>query len=383
MMMRVDEMDKQIKTMLQLKDSRLLYEKELPAFGYMIISTIAVLIVAVLIWSIYTPKVDVIKAEGVVQSSNKNYVMSPFTGVIFDLAIEEGILVEEGDILFKVKSSDIDLQLIQLEEQQKLYENKIEKYNKLVESIKDNQNYFDISNPDDGLYYSQYEAYKSQIAQNKIDVSTFEIYGYTDEQIENQIVINQAKVTEIYHNAIQNAEAAMLEAKTQLASIEAQKSALSEGQEEYVVIAPATGIIHMLSDYKEGMVVQAASAVASIASAQDEYVIVAYVEPRDAVRIQEGNIVDIAVDGLTQSIYGTVKGVVKKIDSDMTTSQNSGTGESGSYFKVYIEPWNTYMVSKEGNQVNFSNGLSIEARIQYDEITYFNYMLEALGVLVR
>lgn len=376
-------MSKQIKTMSQLKDSRLLYEKQLPAFGYIILSTVTILMAAVIIWSMYTPKIDVIKAAGIVQSDNKNYVMPSFSGEIFDMNIEEGLLVEKGDIMFKVKSSDINLQLIQLEEQQKLYEEKVEKYSKLVQSIKDDNNYFDISNAEDSLYYSQYEAYKSQVAQNQVDVSTYKAYGYSDEQIENQIVLNQAKITEIYYNAIQNAEAAMQEAKTQLTSIEAQKSALNEGQEEYVVTAPATGIIHMLSEYKNGMVVQAATAVASIASEQDEYTIVAYVGTQDAVRIQEGDTVDIAVSGLTQSVYGTVGGVVKKIDSDMTTSQSSDGSENSSYFKVYIEPKSTYLVSKEGNKANLSNGLSVEARIQYDEVTYFNYVLEALGVLVR
>jgi hypothetical protein len=33
--------------------------------------------------------------------------------------------------------------------------------------------------------------------------------------------------------------------------------------------------------------------------------------------------------------------------------------------------------------VSLSNGMSVETRIQYDEITYFEYVMEALGVLVR
>jgi len=92
--------------------------------------------------------------------------------------------------------------------------------------------------------------------------------------------------------------------------------------------------------------------------------------------------VDIAVSGLTQSVYGTISGEVVRIDSDITTSQSS-QGEISAYFKVYIKPDNTYLVSKQGNKAVISNGMSVEARIQYDEVTYFNYVMEALGVLTR
>ena len=40
-------------------------------------------------------------------------------------------------------------------------------------------------------------------------------------------------------------------------------------------------------------------------------------------------------------------------------------------------------ISKSGDQVDLANGMSVTARVQYDEVTYFQYALEALGVLTR
>lgn len=376
-------MSKQMKNLSQLKDSRLLYEKKLPTFGYMLVLAVAFLLAAVVIWSVKTPKTYMISANGIVQSENKNYVMTPYTGEISEIYIKEGILVEKGDELLRIKSTDINLQVTQLEEQKKSYETKISQYQKLVKSIKEDTNYFDSAKEEDSLYYSQYEAYKSQIAQNQVDVATYQAYGYTEEQIENQLITNQAKVTELYYASIQSAESAISEAKTQLEALEAQRLALNQGQEEYIIKAAETGTIHMLSDYKEGMVVQAASPIASISSQQDTYEVMAYVSPQDAARTHVGDSVDIAVSGLNQSIYGTIKGRVMQIDSDITTTQSSENGEGGTYFKVRIEPENAYLVSKSGNQVNLSNGMAVETRIQYDEVTYFYYVMEALGVLAR
>lgn len=376
-------MSRQIKTMEQLKDSRLLYDRKVPAFGYLILGIVTVLLAVVLVWSIRTPKTYVIKAGGVIESENKNYIMSGYTGEILQMFLSEGMVVEKGQSLFTVKSTDMNIQVTQLEEQRKTYEERVSQCEKLVESIKDDTNYFDITKKEDSLYYSQYEAYKSQVAQNQLDTTTYQAYGYTQEQIESQILVNQAKITEIYYSAIQSAENAALEAENQISAIDAQLLALNREQGEYTITAPSSGIVHMMSDYDEGMVVQAAAALGSIAAEQDEYLIAAYLSAEDAARTKVGDKADIAVSGLTQSVYGTISGEVVSIDSDITTTQNGESGENTSYFKVHIRPEVDYLVSSKGKKADISNGMAVEARIQYDEVTYFNYVLEALEVLIR
>lgn len=367
----------------QLKDSRLLYDKKIPAFGYMIIITITLLLTAVVIWSIKTPKIYIIKSSGVVQSTNKNYAMSPYTGEITAIHISEGTKVEKGDVLFEIKSGDLDLQGEQLEGQRDIYETQIAQYQKLVQSIKDDTNYFDQSNEADSLYYSQYEAYKSQVKQNEIDTTTYQNYGYTDEQIEAELIKNQNKITEVYYTAIKSAEDSILQSQAQLDSINAQLDAIGTGQEQYSIKASTSGTVHMLSEYKAGMVVQATQALASISSENDKYMIQANVSADDAARMRVGDKTDIAVSGLTQSVYGTISGQVTQIDSDLSTAESSSSEGTTTYFKVQIEPDYTYLVSKSGDKVNLSNGLTVEARIQYDKVTYFNYVLEGLGVLTR
>jgi len=112
-------------------------------------------------------------------------------------------------------------------------------------------------------------------------------------------------------------------------------------------------------------------------------VIQANVSADDAARIKVGDMTDVAVLGLTQSVYGTISGKVTEIDSDVSTSESSDSSSPSAYFKIMIEPDYTYLVSKAGDKINLSNGLMVEARIQYDKVTYFNYVLEGLGVLTR
>ena len=180
-------MSKQIKNIQQLKDSRILFDKNPPAFGYILILIVGVFLCVALVWSRHTSKIYTIQAQGTVTNMEANYVMCSYTGEITDCKLEEGTLVEEGDILFAIKSTDYDLQEEQLLENRKVYEKQIEQYELLVQSIKDNSNYFDASNPEDELYYSTYETYKAQVAQNSLDTSTYKAYGYSEEQIEEVV----------------------------------------------------------------------------------------------------------------------------------------------------------------------------------------------------
>ena len=130
------------------------------------------------------------------------------------------------------------------------------------------------------------------------------------------------------------------------------------------------------------MVVQTGSAVGTITPENAEVLIEAYVSTADMARMEEGDKVELAVDGLVQSVYGNISGTVKNIDSNVTSIEGEN-GSSSSVFKIKVEPGEDYVVSKSGKKVNLSNGMTVEARITYDEVTYFNYVLEKLGLLTR
>ena len=375
-------MSKQIKTMEQLRDSRLLFEKKLPAFGFILLLIITCSLVGVIIWSIYAKKPYMIIAQGTVTSSDSSYVMPVYTGEIEQCYLEEGKLVEEGEVLFTIKSTDYNVQEEQLEESRQSYEKQKEQSERLVQSIKDDTNYFDASEAEDELYYSTFEAYKAQVTQNTFDASMYQAYGYSEEQIENELEKNQGKVSEIYYSAIRSADNMVQEAQTQIDAIDAQLLAIGSGQAEYSVKAASTGILHLLADYKSGMVVQTGSAVGTITPENADVLIEAYVSTADMARMEEGDKVELAVDGLVQSVYGNISGTVKTIDSNVTSIEGKD-GSSNSVFKIKVEPSEDYVVSKTGKKVNLSNGMTVETRIIYDEVTYFNYVIEKLGLMTK
>ena len=240
-------------------------------------------------------------------------------------------------------------------------------------------NMFNVADEKDRQYYNQYEAYVSQIKQNDVDTSTYKNYGYSDAQIEAELKKNNAKISEIYYSTLKTINENISQYQNEVDKLVVQNNAIVNGQDEYQIVANTSGIVHMMSEYKEGMVVQAASAVGSIANENDEYIVTAYLEVSDMPRVSVGDDVSVEVSGLAQNTYGNLKGKLLSIDNDLTTNQDG----SQSYFKSQIEIEKPYLVSNNGNKVDISNGMSVEARIIYDELSYFDYLLESLGLLVR
>lgn len=138
----------------------------------------------------------------------------------------------------------------------------------------------------------------------------------------------------------------------------------------------------MLGNYKSGMVVQTTTTVATITPENSQRFLEAYVSTSDMARMHEGDSVQVVVDGLSQNVYGTISGTVSRIDSNVTT-QESSDGSANQAFKVMIVLDQDYVLSREGDKVDITNGMTAVARIQYDKVTYFNYVLEKLGIKTR
>ena len=366
-----------IQNLSDLQDRRIMMEKRVPPFGYAMILLVAGLLVFLTIWSTQNYRTYVSQSTGTVQASNKTYIMSSYSGSITELNIAEGTYVNEGDLIAHIKSTDLDMQQDSIQSQLDIYKKQKSQYEKLVKSIQDDKNYFSETDIDDQPYYYQYETYKSQVAQKAFDASPYQAAGYSDEQIKALMEQNQSEVEALYYSTLQSISASLTSVQSNIDNLQSQMDALSTGANDYYIYAPTSGVIHMDTPYKVGMVLSAGTPLATVASENSDLEVVAYVTLNDRPLLHVGDPCKIAITGLSEYSYGTLTGTVTSIDSDVTASS------SGSYYKMTITPDSTYVISNSGDKVDLSNGMSVTARVEYDKLTYFEYAMEALGVLFR
>ena len=366
-----------IRDINELQDRRIMMEKKLPPFGYALILLTAALILFLVVWSTKNYRTYVSQSSGSVQAANKTYIMSSYSGSITELNIAEGAYVNEGDLIAHIKSTDLDMQQDSIQSQLDIYKKQKSQYEKLVKSIQDDKNYFSETDIDDQPYYYQYETYKSQVAQKAFDASPYQAAGYSDEQIKALMEQNQSEVEALYYSTLQSICASLTSVQSNIDNLQSQMDALSTGANDYYIYAPTSGVIHMDTPYKVGMVLSAGTPLATVASENSDLEVVAYVTLSDRPLLHVGDPCKIAITGLSEYSYGTLTGTVTSIDSDVTASS------SGSYYKMTITPDSTYVISNSGDKVDLSNGMSVTARVEYDKLTYFEYAMEALGVLFR
>ena len=366
-----------IRDINELQDRRIMMEKKLPPFGYALILLTAALILFLVVWSTKNYRTYVSQSSGSVQAANKTYIMSSYSGSITELNIAEGTYVNEGDLIAHIKSTDLDMQQDSIQSQLDIYKKQKSQYEKLVKSIQDDKNYFSETDIDDQPYYYQYETYKSQVAQKAFDASPYQAAGYSDEQIKALMEQNQSEVEALYYSTLQSISASLTSVQSNIDNLQSQMDALSTGANDYYIYAPTSGVIHMDTPYKVGMVLSAGTPLATVASENSDLEVVAYVTLNDRPLLHVGDPCKIAITGLSEYSYGTLTGTVTSIDSDVTASS------SGSYYKMTIIPDSTYVISNSGDKVDLSNGMSVTARVEYDKLTYFEYAMEALGVLFR
>ena len=366
-----------IRDINELQDRRIMMEKKLPPFGYALILLTAALILFLVVWSTKNYRTYVSQSSGSVQAANKTYIMSSYSGSITELNIAEGSYVNEGDLIAHIKSTDLDMQQDSLQSQLDIYKKQKSQYEKLVKSIQDDKNYFSETDIDDQPYYYQYETYKSQVAQKAFDASPYQAAGYSDEQIKALMEQNQSEVEALYYSTFQSISASLTSVQSNIDNLQNQMDALNTGANDYYIYAPTSGVIHMDTPYKVGMVLSAGTPLATVASENSDLEVVAYVTLNDRPLLHVGDPCKIAITGLSEYSYGTLTGTVTSIDSDVTASS------SGSYYKMTITPDSTYVISNSGDKVDLSNGMSVTARVEYDKLTYFEYAMEALGVLFR
>ena len=334
-----------IQNLDDLQDRRIMMDRDVPPYGYAFVILVGLFMIFLLVWSTRTNRIYVSQNSGTVQASNKTYIMSSYSGTLTELYISEGSYVNEGDLVAHIKSTDLDMQQDNLESQLKIYQTQVDQYNKLLQCIQDDTNYFSETSVEDQPYYYQYETYKSQVEQKTFDASAYQAAGYTDAQIKTMMEQNQSEIQALYYSTMQSISQSITSAQSNVDNVQAQIDALNTGANDYYLYAPTSGVIHMDSPYKEGMVLSAGSPLATVASENDDLEIVAMVTVNDRPLLHVGDPCKIAITGLSEYSYGTLTGTVTAIDSDVTTST------SASYYKMTIKPDSTYVVSRSGDKV--------------------------------
>ena len=144
--------------------------------------------------------------------------------------------------------------------------------------------------------------------------------------LQNQINNPSSQTGQMFSQLTAESGKARANLQTQITELEANITMYGSQAKIYTITAQNDGILHYVSPLKVGMSVQQNQVIAEISTQQEEnYLVEAYVNATDIVKIHVGDSVKVAVSGVNTMKYGTIKGKLVSIDSG-TINQETKTG---------------------------------------------------------
>lgn len=134
------------------------------------------------------------------------------------------------------------------------------------------------------------------------------------------------------------------------------------------VLAPVTGIVHGLSVNTKGAVVEPAQVLMTIIPADEKLVVETEIAPEDIGHVAVGQETKVAISGFDQRRYGSVPGRLVKLSP--TTLLNE---EGQPYFKGQIELESSTIRTGEGSQP-IMPGMTVTADIVTGQQTLLQYL---------
>ncbi|MBU5591220.1 HlyD family efflux transporter periplasmic adaptor subunit [Clostridium sp. MSJ-4] len=360
----------------EITDSKLLYDKRPPRFMRYIILIVLALITGFLVWSTKSVKTFMVKGQGLVTTEKKSNVMAKVSGEIKESYVQEGKEVKEGDLLLVFNSPESKYQLQQAEGQIEIFDKRIELLKRAENEAIKGINTFDKSNEDEKEFYNKLVNSYTKMKEFKVDEEALKKQNYSEEQINQYKDQMKIKKDQIYYETIISFSNERKQLEMEKSKLETQRETVSQSTDEYKLYAPTSGKIHLNTPLKKGMVLQGGTLLGTISTANENMIVETLILSTDRPRIHEDDEVSVAVGGLNQAEYGTLKGKVLAIDEDATIDNQKGNV----FFKVKVKPEKDYLEDKKGEKVNLTLGMVTEIRVKYEKITYMKYFIEQIGI---
>lgn len=149
----------------EITDSRELLESRPQPFITIFIYTLIIMIVTAFIWSYFGEIDENVKARGIVRPNQKiSSIRNQVTGKVESSYLSEGKQVKEGDLLFTIEHSVLDLQSDAIAQEYDKGTAELKNLEKFKSCIQDDKNYFDYSIESESTYYNRFMKYQTDMA---------------------------------------------------------------------------------------------------------------------------------------------------------------------------------------------------------------------------
>ena len=378
------------------------YETELVGRGrgpsltiWAIVATIALFIG----WAALAWVDEIVRAPGeVVSSSRPQIIQNLEGGILAELNVAEGDVVEEGQILarlygtqYQATVDELDDEIAALDIRRLRLEAEMLGEPDFLVPLEIEERVPAIAASERSLLSARLTEYQARVsgAEAVAEQTAQELdlmQRMYDREIAPLIEVTRAKKA---HSDAQNKlseaitttekERATEYSKTQgeLASLR-QKRKLSQDQlSRTTLLAPMRGVVNKLSVTTIGGVVRSGEEILQIIPLDEELFVEAKVKPRDIASVQMGQEASVKLSAYDYTIYGSLQGKVMFVSADTFKDENARNPDAEAHYKVTLAVDRSQFTERQ-KSIEIRPGMQAEVELQTGGKTILTYLTKPL-----
>lgn len=366
--------------------------------AYSLVTWILFIAVGVFIsWAMIFELDQFVRAQGqVVSSSRVQIIQSVDGGLLSEIHVAEGDLVEAGQVLaridqtrFAAQTNEIKVRVYSLMAKVARLRGEVRKtFPDFPDIILDQK---EIINLELAVYEQRLKrlmdetsAQKKFIALARKEKSLMDkLYNTGDIaqteilDMERKIIDAELKLESIRNTFYEKASGDLSESEKELAEnmeVFLQRNALLESA---ILRAPLAGIVKNLSVTTIGAVTRSGEELMQIVPVDDDLLVEAKVPPVDIGDLHVGLPATLRLDPFDPSVYGTIDGDVVFISAD-TISEKNSRGDDQKFYIARIRLPGTQATTSIGRQINIIPGMTSQVDIKTGKRTVMNYIMKPI-----
>lgn len=365
--------------------------------GSIVIWILLLAFIAFLIWSMIFELDQFVRSQGqVVSSSRVQIIQTVDGGVLSEVNVKEGEIVQPGHILARIDQTRFAAQTNEIKFRVLALMAKVARLRaEVTQTVPDFPR--ELATHQD-LIDLELTIYKQRI-KRLMDESSSQNRFVELARHEKALLDELEKTGDIAQTEILDAERKIVEAESKLEAIrndyyETSSQELAKFEDELaqnsevlrqrtellrssVLKAQVYGIVKNLTVTTLGAVTRAGEELMQIVPLNDQLLVETKIPPSDIGDLETGLPATLRFDPFDSSVYGTVDGVVEFISAD-TIEEDNGRGGSEKFYVARVALPSARMTTSIGKTIDIIPGMTAQVDIKTGKRTVLNYLLKPI-----
>lgn len=368
--------------------------------SFAVIILFAILVTVFVVWAYFSPLEEVTRGQGsVIPSSREQIVQSLDPGIISEMKVKEGDVVEKDQVLLTLDDTRSSAILRESEA-------KVQNLEAMVSRLQSEAYGIPLRFPDDvpnevrereqAAYQARHRSMQDAVAglaktkslldreiaitQPMVKRGVMSEVELLRMQRQSSDLANQITERKNQYSATANNE--LVNAQSELAQARENMAMRADPVERSQIKAPMRGIVKNIRINTVGGVVQAGQDILEIVPLDDTLIVQAYISPKDVAFIRVGQDALIKVSAYDYAIYGGLDGKVILISPDTLQDDRRPSelklNPDQAYYRVLVETSGSQITDKAGNKLDISPGMTATVDIKTGEKTIFQYLIKPI-----